>query len=71
MKNLFERLKPEHKITLDQKFNPYPHTKQTFENGLKNKRYISDLEFETVTRLSEVLGISKVSFSDIYDMFEH
>jgi len=71
MENLFERLKPEYKTSLEQKFTSYPYTKQMIENELRSKKHVIDLDFGTVNTLSEVLEMKKIDFLDIYEMFEH
>lgn len=70
MTNLLERLKPEHKQSMDQIWKPYPTTKRSIEQQLTDNKFVSGLNFETVNRLSDVLGLSKFGFIDIYDMFE-
>jgi len=70
MTNLLERLKPEHKQSLDQMYKPYPTTKRLIEDELKSKKFISEVNFETVNKLSEVLGVTKIDFIDIYNMFD-
>ena len=70
MTNLLERLKPEHKQSLDRIWTPYPTTKGLIEQQLTDNKFVSELNFTTVDKLSEVLGVSKFGFTDIYDMFE-
>jgi len=70
MTNLLERLKPEHKQSLDRIWTPYPTTKGLIEQQLTDNKFVSELNFATIDKLSEVLGVSKFGFTDIYDMFE-
>lgn len=55
---------------MDQIWKPYPTTKRSIEQQLTDNKFVSGLNFETVNRLSDILGLSKFGFIDIYDMFE-
>jgi hypothetical protein len=70
MKNLLERLKPEHKAKLKDQGKEYPHAIKAFFEELKNESFVMDITFGTAVSLSNFLELPNYDFVTISNLFE-
>lgn len=68
MKTLFERLKPEHISTLDDKADEFPHLVEAIKLELQQNHYITDLKYGTVIAMESHYNIYKIE--DFINLFE-
>jgi hypothetical protein len=70
MRNLLERLKPEHKMNLEICLKDYPLSLKSIFNELENNFFIVDLRLETVFNINVNLFMSTlIDFNKIFDLF--
>ena len=70
MKNLFERLKPEHKAKLDIQAIDYPNAVKSAIKELTSEYSILDLRFGTVQSLAMYLNLKNANIDTILNLFE-
>ena len=70
MRNLLEKLKPEHLQTLDEQFQLYPNTTEDLKKILKENHSIMSVKFGHLCQLCSFLK-TDINISDIFNLFEH
>jgi len=70
MKNLLERLKPEHRDSLEVSLIDYPYTLNSIYSALEENNSILDLKFDIVYSLNfQCLKTSAIYFTKVSDLF--
>jgi hypothetical protein len=70
MKTLFERLKPETLVKLQEASEKYPAAIRSIVQELKINRFFIDLNYGTVISLSNFLHLKDYSLTEMYTQFE-
>jgi hypothetical protein len=70
MKNLLERLKPEHKAKLDIESEKYPFSTSLLLKNLKTQSFYVDLRYGDVATLINVLDLKEYNPLTISELFE-
>jgi hypothetical protein len=70
MNNLFERLKPEHKATLERQADLYPSSIKHIYMELKGSYSFIDLKYGSVIALSNFCNLHNYDISTINNLFE-
>jgi len=70
MKNLYERLKSEHKAKLDNASKVYPNAVKLALKELTSEHSILDLRLGTVQVIAMFLDLKSADISNILDLFE-
>lgn len=72
MKTLFERLKPEVNEKLNLQFYQFPYTITKLFNALKENKFISDLNYETILNIGSFYSNDlNTSYLEISNLFEN
>ena len=69
MNNLFDRLKPEYKVLLQDQAEFYPHTIPAIIEELIKESSILDLRYGTVGSLALYLNLKNSGFTEILNLF--
>ena len=70
MRNLLERLKPEHKMNLDICSKDYPSTINSIYSALEQNYFIIDLKFDIVFSLNfECLKTTTIQYNKVVELF--
>jgi len=70
MRNLLQRLKPEHKAKLDEQFMSYPNAIRAAVEELKKETSILDLRYGTAVTLQMYLNLKSADITEILNLFE-
>ena len=70
MNNLFERLKPEHKATLERQADLYPSSIKHIYQELNSSYSFIDLKYGSVVALSNFCNLPNYDISTINNLFE-
>jgi hypothetical protein len=70
MNNLFERLKPEHKATLEKQADLYPSSIKNIYQELSSSYSFIDLKYGSVIALSNFCNLPNYDITSINNLFE-
>lgn len=71
MKNLFERLKPEHLQKLESFKSQYEITIDILFNSLKKNKFFTGLSYGSICSLNYFLGLKDYSPTSIHNLFDN